>query len=310
MPDELIDVSHAERLLALRTAPAFDALSATELWRIAPSLRPRRFAPGESITIAGMPLGSLQFIVSGRVDVLDQKSHEVLGPRDVIGDLVALLDEAPAPRAVANEPTLTLEFDRAALEDLLEDDFSIFLGVLRATARRLVQGGRAAPGARLALEHEADRRKSNRPTLDLVERVLLLEECDHLRHCEIAALATLAEGATHVVLPRGAPLFPTGKPADHFVVVASGHAILETPAGPRRVSAGAELGMIEALAGETISTSANAETTLQALRIAGSSLIDVVEDYPSSALGLLRALAQEVESPEVRKEDGFSRGRR
>jgi CRP-like cAMP-binding protein len=241
-----------------------------------------------------MPLAALEFVVSGRVEVDEPSGRQVRGPRDVIGDLVDLLDEAPAPHAVASEPTLTLEFDRAALEDLLEDDFSIFLGVLRATARRLARRTCRSSSAR-SQKPERGFRKGRRSELDLVERVLLLQKEVHFRRCEIAPPATLAEGATEFVLGPGELLFPAGAAADCFVLLVTGRAVVRTPSTSFRVSAGEELGMYEALAGETHWSSATAGTTLRGLRIAASSLIDVVEDYPSFGLGLLRALAHEIE---------------
>ena len=294
MPAELVNVSRAERVFALRTCSAFDGLTTTELWRVGATLRPRQCAAGESVTLPGMPLAALEFVVSGRVEVDAPSGRQVRGPRDVIGDLVDLLDEAPAPHAVAIEPTLTLEFDRAALEDLLEDDFSIFLGVLRAAARRLARRGGHDSNVR-SWKREGASPKSRRSVLDLVERVLLLQEDVHFRRCEIAPLATLAEGATEFVLGPGEPLFPAGAAADHFVVLASGRAVVRTHSRSFRVGAGEEFGMYEALAGETHWPSATAGTTLRGLRIAASSLIDVIEDYPSFGLGLLRALAHEIE---------------
>ena len=294
MPADVVNVSRAERLFALRACSAFDGLTTTELWRVGASLRPRQCAAGESVTLPGMPLAALEFVVSGRVEVDDPSGRQVRGPRDVIGDLVDLLDEAPAPHAVAIEPTLTLEFDRAALEDLLEDDFSIFLGVLRATARRLARGAGQSSNGR-SQRPERGSRKSRRSLLDLVERVLLLQKEAHFRRCEIAPLATLAEGATEFVLGPGEAIFPAGATTDFFVLLVSGRAVVRTPSGSYRVGAGDELGMCEALAGEMHWSSATAGTTLRGLRVATSSLIDVIEDYPSFGLGLLRSLAHEVE---------------
>ncbi|HEX6277083.1 MAG TPA: hypothetical protein VFZ53_28775 [Polyangiaceae bacterium] len=265
-------------------------LTAAELWRMAGSLRPRRFAAGESVTFSGLPLAAMQFIVSGRV--LELEGGRVLGPREVIGDLGELLDEAPARRAIAREATLTLEFDRAALEDLLEDDFSIFLGVLRATARRLV--GR--PRARALAPPARGFQESGSPALDLVERVLLLQANPRLARAELAALASLAEGATEFVLSAGAPLFEAEAPAEDFVVLAAGHVTIEAPGGPQRAAPGEDVGMTEALAAETSWPSASAATPLRGLRIGATSLIDTLEDYPGCGLGLLRALARELDS--------------
>jgi CRP-like cAMP-binding protein len=282
-------VSRAERVIALRSCADFETLTAAELWRMAASLRLRRFAAGENVTLSGMPLAAMQFIVSGRVDLLEAEPGRVLGPRDVIGDLTELLDEGPASRAVAREPTITLEFDRAALEDLLEDDSSIFLGVLRATARRLVGRVRAKYP-----EPRARRFQESGAALDLVARVLVLKECARFARAELAALAALAEGAVEFELAAGVPLFDAEDPADHFVVLTAGNVRVEAPDGSYCANPAEDVGMIEALAGEAW-PSASAETPMRGLRIGAVLLIDTLEDYPGLGLGLLRALAREVD---------------
>jgi CRP-like cAMP-binding protein len=131
--------------------------------------------------------------------------------------------------------------------------------------------------------------------LDLVERVLLFQEDVHFRRSEIAPLATLSEAATDFALGPGELLFPAGATTDTFVLLVSGHVVVRTESGSFKVGGGEEIGMCEALAGEAAWTSVTAGTALRGLRITAGSLIDVIEDYPSFGLGLLRALAHEIE---------------
>src|SRR6187402_2615002 len=111
MSSEIMNVPPGERVLALRASPEFDALSPTELWRMAGCLRLRHIEAGEVLAIEGLPRSTLELVVSGRVEVLGPAGRKTLGPRDVIGSFAELLDETPSPRVVAITRTAVLALD-------------------------------------------------------------------------------------------------------------------------------------------------------------------------------------------------------
>lgn len=107
----------------------------------------RRAGRGEVLFVAGTPSRGMFVILSGRVRVLGQRNgrqhlvHEE-GPGGTLGE-VPLLDGGPYPAtAIAAEDTVTIAFDRGALEAALRADPSsawVFLARLAGRVRLLVQ---------------------------------------------------------------------------------------------------------------------------------------------------------------------------
>jgi CRP-like cAMP-binding protein len=287
VPSEPAD-SPAERLIALRTCAAFDTLSAPELWRIAACLRPRRVEAGEVLALEGLPRSTLDLIVTGRVEVSGPSGETTLGPRDVVGSVAELLDETPSPKIVATVSTLVLTFDRSDIEDLLEDDFSIFLGVLRGMARSLVQ-------RRSTRKHSLTITRADGPVRrelpsELIDCIVALKAMPYFARAELAALAALVERSEQLSFEPGSPLFVPDQVPERFLVVTSGWVTVESARDS--FPAGDALGLVEALAVEPVGFAATARERVSAVSIATSLLLDVVEDYPSLALGLLRELAR------------------
>jgi CRP-like cAMP-binding protein len=285
-------VSRADRLLALRACPGFDTLGAPELRRVAATLHTRTFSAGEPLTPSSVPLSSMELLVKGSVElVASSGERRTLRPPDVVGTLAELLDDVKASRVVARERTLTLGFDRADLEDLLEDDFGVFLGLLRGLARRVARrasepdGAPVSPGSVSPTEHDVD--------VDLVDLILLLKKQPYFARAEIAALAALGQQAERLVFNSGSPLLSTGTVPDRFLILTAGSVITEPRRGSAVLGPGDQLGMLEALGTVPVGFTATAVGAVAALCCSANSLVDLIEDYPSLGLGLLRALAHD-----------------
>jgi CRP/FNR family transcriptional regulator, cyclic AMP receptor protein len=293
MSSEIMNVPPGERVLALRASPEFDALSPTELWRMAGCLRLRHIEAGEVLAIEGLPRSTLELVVSGRVEVLGPAGRKTLGPRDVIGSFAELLDETPSPRVVAITRTAVLAFDRSDVEDLIEDDFSIFLGVLRGMARSLVQRGaqREAPVAVAATGAGVGSERASA----LSDGILVLKAVPYFARAELAALAALVEGADQVSLAVGSSLFTGQAAPERFLVVTSGCVSVDAALDSFR--AGDALALVESVAVEPIGFTAVAQSPVRAVSIPTSLLLDLVEDYPGLGLGLLRAFARRAGRP-------------
>jgi CRP-like cAMP-binding protein len=288
VPSEPADVSPAERLMALRTCAAFDALSATELWRIAGCLRPRRVEAGEVLALEGLPRSTLDLVVAGRVEVSGPAGQTTLGPRDVIGSVAELLDETPSPKVVATTSTLVLAFDRSDIEDLLEDDFAIFLGFLRGMARSVVQR-RSTRDHSLTVTRADVLVGRDLPSV-LIDCTVALKAMPYFARAELAALAALVERSEQLSFEPGSSLLVPGVVPERFLVMTSGSVAVEAALDSFR--AGDALGLVEGLALEPVGFAATARERVSAVSIATSLLLDLVEDYPSLGLGLLRELAR------------------
>src|SRR5690606_35794840 len=227
-------------------------------------LRERHHRRGALLFSPGLPLSALAFVMDGSVAVSQAPAPLRLGPRQVLGDVPSLLSNAPAPHAVAERSSLTLELRRTALEDVFDDEFPVFVAVLRSLASTLLRGGMIAlTPARRASQAFGD---PNRP-LDLVERVVLLRRTMDFAETAIGPLADLAEQASELSLPPGATLWQLGEPSDHFVIVVSGAVEARTESASLMFGPGCLLGAIEALALARRTHTAVARGPLCALRI-------------------------------------------
>jgi CRP-like cAMP-binding protein len=286
------NVSRGDRMLALRACSGFDTLGAQELWRAAGMLRQRVFREGEELAPIGMPLSSMELVITGRCDLTEPNGEtRTLRPPDALGSLAELLDEVKAPRVVARERTVTLGFDRAELEDLMEDDFGVFLGLLRGLASHVARRGGDASGS--GTSAKALPQSQHGGALDLVDLILLLKKQTYFARAELAALAALAQQADRLVFPSGSELLAAGGVPDRFLILTSGSAVTESRARSARAGAGDQLGMPEALAGVPLDFTAVADDPVAALGCSADALVDLVEDYPSLGLCLLRTLAHQ-----------------
>jgi CRP-like cAMP-binding protein len=254
-------------------------------------LRPRMFRAGEEIMPSGMPLSSIELLVQGSCDLTGPSGESrTLRPPDAVGSLAELLDEVKAPRAVARERTVTLGFDRAELEDLLEDDFAVFHGLLKGLALHAVSRGsgptRSGPSPK-APQNQQD------VAADLVDLILLLKRQPYFARAELAALAALAEQADRLVFASGSELISTGSTPERFLILTAGSALMEVRGRSVRVGAGEQLAMPETLANAAVDFTAVAESNVSALGCSATALVDLVEDYPSLGLGLLRTFAHQ-----------------
>jgi CRP-like cAMP-binding protein len=296
VPAEPLEVAPVERVLALRTFAPFEGLSPSALSAIAEQVRPRFFRRGSVILHAGVRVRALHFIVSGRVELQrDGRTLGSLGPHDVIGDLAALSQESEGQRAIAAEDSVTLELDRDEMEELFEDSFATFLGVLRVMARQLVHarvelasGGAAFDGWGLGLS------APNR--LGLVERILLLRRSLGFAGGEIEALAELAEHAQSVELPAGGRLWDQGESAGDSLILIAGRMRGAADGLELSFSPGSLLGGADALAGEARWYRAAALTPAWGLRLETQHLLDVIEDNMVVGMNLLRLIARGIRS--------------
>ena len=288
-------VAPVERVLALRACGSFDTLTPAELAQIAGYLRTRRYSKGAALVRPGVPRSAMQFIVRGQV--LVRRAGDIaqrVGPHETIGDLAELFRDEPAPSVIAVEETLALELDRADIEDLLEDEFPIFLGVLRAMARELARAPSAVFHAAEAPYEEPLRGipSPESSALGWVERILVLRRTLDFAGAEVDALGELARQATELAVASGTRLWVKGDPSNYFLVLISGR--VSAHAGQQRFAfgPGSAVGALESLSSDARWFSATAEAPVRALRIPAHSLLELMEDNLSLGINLLRAVAR------------------
>lgn len=288
-----------ERLLALRGFSLLSALPASELALVARLSHERDLQAGEAIAVEGEPVQAVQLIVSGQARLwragLPIASTAAL---DTVG-LLPLAAGLPHPfSVVAADPVHALEIDADLVAEVLEDDFALFARVLRlGAASALARADLTAPPA----AHEgpppgsivAGSARPSLAPLDTAEKLLALRGMPLFRAAPVDGLAALAKRLELVLLPPGGELQTRAGSGDVLLLVA-GRARLA--AGDRETGAGADMGVLEALADLSPALHLRALAPVQILRGNVADLFDVLEDHHAMGRQLLaeilRAIAE------------------
>jgi CRP-like cAMP-binding protein len=273
-------------VLLLRTFRAFSTLSPAELAVIADNTTPRFFPRGSVLLQPGVPVRAIHFVVHGGVEIpREGRPPRLVGAQELVGGLAALTQDPLGEHAVAREDTVTLELERDNMEDVFEDNFPIFLGVLRAMAHtQLALRRRLGPTAGFAA---ADSPEPIRPVgkLDLVERIFFLRRTMSFAKTRIEALADVAHDAAGLVLGEDV--------ADVAVLPLSGIIDCDTDDGSQHFAfgPGSIVGGLDSFAGEPRWFTARATTAVRALVIDTQVMLDVIEDNMEMTTDMLRVFA-------------------
>lgn len=148
-PEEPLDL--VERMRFLRTTMTFAQGQLDAIADLAREVRERRFAAGEVLFEEGQLQTTFYFPVHGVVEGTTENGKTFcFGPGDTVGGLDALALEPRWFSARAATPLVTVEVEVDDLHDVLEDDFEMALGMVRAFATgmmSLYDRGLAAPEA-------------------------------------------------------------------------------------------------------------------------------------------------------------------
>ena len=280
-----------QRVLLLRTFEAFRDLSPVELAAVAEHVRPRLFRKGTQLFQLGQVVRSNHFVVEGKIAIVRDGRHvRVFGPQSSIGGLASLTGEPETQVYLALEDTETLELFRDDVQDVFEDNFRIFQGVMRAITRVVLEVRRGlGPGAGFPAVTNAD---PVRPVgkLGLVEKVFFLRQTMSFAQTRIEALADLAQEARDLTVPAGQMLWRAGDVSDHALMLISGIIACVTDDGQQsfKFDPGSTVGGIDALANVPRWYQAQAETPVRMLRIDAQRLLDVIEDNIELGMDMLR----------------------
>lgn len=288
-------VTTIQRVLALRRFPAFQSLSPAELSTIAEQVRPRHYRSGSALFLPERPARSMHFVVQGRVAIKQgTEAQSVLTTHSVVGGIAALTGTTAGLSAVALSPTITLELDREAMEDVFEDSFPIFLAVLRAVARDLIEELRHRPPE---ADDDPVPMVGGFEKLDLPERILLLRETMDFAGMRIEALSDVASGAHVAHVSTGEVLWRPGDVAHYMLIPVTGTILAEVEGHAETVAHGRGqlVGSVDSLAGAPRWFTATVSQELTALRIDAQRMLDVVEDHMDAGLEILRALARSIQ---------------
>jgi CRP-like cAMP-binding protein len=283
-----------ERMLAMKALPLLAELHADELAALAEHTRLCTFAPGETVfSGTEVPVDGIHLVLDGRVvehrggrPVRTHGSHHVVGGVDALAHATDVV-------AGAAEETRTLSIDRAALRDVLEDNFGVLAATLQGVAAATLRlRRRIVPSAGFPSRVEPPPSDPG-PLDELGARIAFLHRHTWLRHARVRTLGQIAREAESISVAAGATIWAQGEPAEHGAVVVTGVVACETADGRQRfeVGPGAVLGLEEALAMDVRWYGSTALAPVALLAVSRAAFVDVLEDDPDTALELLAALA-------------------
>jgi len=280
-----------DRLIHLRTLPTLGRLAASGLTYVASHAVERHFEPGELVYSPDRPVDAVHFIAEGRVRVEQEGLHILDGvPPFVIGFFPVLSQSTTGQRAVAVEPTVTLELARPALLEVFEDDFGFLENAIRQMSRQMVEMQRELEARGLLERSTPEQTPYPHEPLDLVERLDLMGR-DFYADSNIEPFVQLVRMSQEVRYEPGDLLWETGDPSSWGLNVAHGVVRCEGEDRVFRVGPGSSLGYIECYGVLPRSYRATAETRVVALRQPGEAFIDVLEDHPKLALSVASMMA-------------------
>ena len=295
-----------ERVMLLRTFPAFAELAPSHLAALAELAVERSFPAGSEIHQEGLPVREVHYVLTGEVEIR-RRGHEVrrLGPRSVIGGLAALARLREGYQVVAATDTTTFSFTHEDQVDVFEDDFEMMTGVLRGVAGAYIDARRDA-GDAAGFESEPDPGVMPQYPLGLVGKLAVLRRTTPFDLAEIEALAELARDSPERRYPAGSVLWTAGDPSSHSLLVVAGvieGRVRET--GQRfRLGARSIAGGLDSLAERPRWFDATAAADLAVLEVGHAALLDLLEDHTGMAMDVLRAMAGGVLALRERKANG------
>jgi CRP-like cAMP-binding protein len=279
-----------ERLLSLRSFSLLSSLPASELALVARLSTERDFHVGHFLATEGDPVRSVQLLVSGSAAVSRAgRTIETAGAFDMVGLLPVAAGMNHLASVVAVEPIHAVEVDADLVDEVLDDDFGLFVRVLRLAAAS-VRSSKA--GARGVLTGARDRgapgeaaRLPSGPVghLDAARRLLVLRGAPLFRTTPVDGLAAFVKRLELARIPAG-ETFELAGPSGVLGMIVAGHAAIAAAEGsPVQSTAAAGpgdvVGALESLVSSSPRLIGHALTELHLLRGVAADLFDVIEDH-------------------------------
>jgi CRP-like cAMP-binding protein len=267
-------LSPYDRMRLLQSLPFFETLEAEDLSALAEHAEEEHKRRGAPLIERGSQVDAVRVLVEGEAEM---RRRGVLIRRIVPGSpigFISMLADDEETEIFTTTRATSLMIRRSIWFDMLEDRFSILQHVLVAAARQLrrecVAGG-FLPEAR----------PSERTTTaldDEFERFLALREHLPFGKRHLFGLWNLARRVSPAHFSPGEPLFHEGQASADMILLTHGRARCRLGA-EQTFGPGSTLGVFDALAEETRSYSATAETPCAGIRIDREELLDVFEDH-------------------------------
>jgi len=284
-----------DRMLALRSLPAFAGMGDELALHVVESSRQRRFRAGEELFSETIPTHCIYFVIAGRITVTYHGAPiQVIAGSGVIGVIAALANTRLGWRAVAEHEALVLELAIDEFRALLLEDFTLLRNTVRVIAGLALRQRGNLPVKRDHVPAELGVYPERDPTL--VERVVVMRNTPGpFSTANMEAIIDLARCQQPVRVEPGHVLFEAGAPALSLIQIEYGRVRCTTPTGESvEVGNGMVLGVLDAWSSQPSSYSARAETRVVGYRTYNEDALAVLEMHPAVTLRMLADLAASI----------------
>lgn len=272
----------------------FRGVATADLVQLAASMRHRSFEKGEVVIREDEPPRSFFMLTTGAVTMRRKGKHigTVRAPGGV-GFLSVLARTAGATEAIAEAYSEGYELRADAIDEMLEDHFTIFLGTLRWVAERVLAATRESPPPpftppTVPFDHLIGDRE-----LGIVERIFVLRRSRAMAMANVNSIARIARRMQEVRVPAGTTLWRPGEQSDFSFFVVKGMLELRykdgtwvQPVGPGYVVGGGESIVSHPRWNELVSVE-----PVVLLRGSREALLDMFEDDHEVAMRFLSMFA-------------------
>ncbi|MBW2460748.1 MAG: hypothetical protein JRH11_03815 [Deltaproteobacteria bacterium] len=280
-----------DRLIHLRTLPNLGSLASSGLTYIAAHANERHYEAGELVYRPEEPVTTVHLIVEGGIRVEQEGLHLFDAvPPFAMGFFPVIAKSPVGQKATALEPTVTLEISQTDLFEIFEDDFGFLENGLRQQSRQLAETQRELESRGLLKRSEPEERPYPEEPLDFIERLELTRRGPY-NAVNLEPLVQLARLAEEVRYEPGDVLWEAGEPSTWGVRIIYGVVNCTAPERSFRMGPDSVLGMIESNGLMPRSYRAVAETRVVGLTERSDVLLDILEDHPMVAMGLLKFMA-------------------
>jgi CRP-like cAMP-binding protein len=284
-----------DRMLLLRSLPAFASLEDGALTLLAEHMRVRSCREGEQLLALGEPVRHAYVVLEGGLRWRRKgRAAVVAGTHDVAGWLTLMARDPDGMEAVAESDGLVLELPADVLEHALEDDFGIVRNSMRLGGLALVssRGNLPAPPGKPPAFEMGSLRAQRRT---LVERLIDMRVVPIFARANVEAMIALVRCTEEVRFEPGDYLWRIGDASTFWVVIEYGRIRCTNPSGEAQdIGANWVLGIMDSIAQIPRAYEARCDTLVIGNRIDLETFMGVMESHFELARDYLAFLARSV----------------
>jgi CRP-like cAMP-binding protein len=303
MLNELSIQGVRDRVLMLRSLPAFAPLEDHALTLLAEHMRVRSCQPGEVLLTLGEPLHFVYVVIEGEVHWQRKDGTKGTAQRlDVVGWLALMARDPDGANAFTPGEALVLELPAEVLEHAIEDDFGIARNSMRLGATALLSSRDNLPSPEPPPPFEMGILRPERRTL--VERLIDMRRSPLFARANAEALIALVRSSQEVRFEPKSTIWRIGDPSTFWLLIEYGRVRCTNHAGKtQEIGANFVIGTMDSLAQAPRGYEVVTDTLVVANRIDLETFLGVTETHIELARDFLSLLSRSVLALQASRQD-------